>query len=63
MDWKPDIVQMSILQELNKRIVAISGKIPVGTVFLYETSWDNSVITCQMRTMQSELPDPGWVSG
>lgn len=54
MDWKPDIVEMSILQELDKIIAAIPGKIPVGfffflerqvgTVFPYETFWDKSVI-------------------
>lgn len=52
MDRKLDAVEVSILQELNKRNVAIPGKIPVGfswerqvgTVFPYETFWDKSVI-------------------
>lgn len=34
MDWRPDAVEISIFQELNKRTVAIPGKIPVGFFFL-----------------------------
>jgi len=52
MDRKLDAVEVSILQALNRRIVAIPGKIPVGffwerqvgTAFPYETFWDKSVI-------------------
>lgn len=32
MDWKPDVVMMSILQELNQRIIAIPVKILAGFV-------------------------------